>query len=57
VAAKAGFFKLIWIAILGAKKALVVGVVAIGAVVKRILGARKKAIAEPTAPEPPAASV
>jgi uncharacterized membrane-anchored protein len=43
VLAKAGFFKAIWIALLAAKKFVIIGVVAIGAWIKRMLGARKQA--------------
>lgn len=43
VLAKAGFFKLIWVGILAAKKFVIIAVVAIGAWIKRMLGARKQA--------------
>lgn len=43
VLAKAGFFKLIWVGILAAKKFIIIAVVAIGAWIKRMLGARKQA--------------
>ena len=43
VLAKAGFFKLIWVGILAAKKFVIIAVVAIGAWIKRLLGARKQA--------------
>jgi uncharacterized membrane-anchored protein len=37
-AAKAGFFKVLWLGILGFKKAIVVGLVALGAAIKRFFG-------------------
>ena len=43
VLAKAGFFKLIWVGILAAKKFVIIAVVAIGAWIKKLLGARKQA--------------
>ena len=43
VLAKAGFFKLIWVGILAAKKFVIIAVIAIGAWIKRMLGARKQA--------------
>ena len=43
VLAKAGFFKLIWVGILAAKKFVIIAVVAIGAWIKRMLGGRKQA--------------
>ena len=43
VLAKAGFFKAIWIALLAAKKFIIIAVVAIGAWIKRLLGGRKQA--------------
>ncbi len=36
VAAKAGFFKMLWVGLLAAKKLIIVGVVAIGAFIKKI---------------------
>jgi uncharacterized membrane-anchored protein len=50
-AAKAGFFKLIWVAILGFKKLILVGLAAGAAALKRLAGRRKK-----EAPAPPVAS-
>jgi uncharacterized membrane-anchored protein len=41
-AAKAGFFKLLWVAILGFKKLIIAGVVGVGALLKRVFGARKQ---------------
>ena len=43
VLAKAGFFKLLWVGILAAKKFIIIGVIAIGAWIKRMLGGRKQA--------------
>ena len=43
VLAKAGFFKLIWVGILAAKKFVIIAVVAICAWIKRMLGGRKQA--------------
>ena len=43
VLAKAGFFKLIWVGILAAKKFVIIAVIAIGAWIKRMLGGRKQA--------------
>ncbi len=43
VLAKAGFFKLIWVGILAAKKFVIIAIVAIGAWIKKLLGARKQA--------------
>ena len=43
VLAKAGFFKLIWVGILAAKKFVIIGVLAIGAWLKKLFGARKQA--------------
>ena len=39
-AAKAGFFKLLWVGILAFKKAIFVGLVALGAAIKRLFGGR-----------------
>ncbi len=47
-AAKAGFFKVLWVAILGLKKVILVGLVAAGAAMKRFFG-NKKAPEEPSA--------
>ena len=41
-AAKAGFFKMLWVGILAFKKVLVVGVIALGAAVKKLLGGGTK---------------
>jgi uncharacterized membrane-anchored protein len=41
-AAKAGFFKALWLGILAFKKVLVVGVIALGAAIKRLLGGGTK---------------
>jgi uncharacterized membrane-anchored protein len=49
VAAKAGFFKLLWVAILALKKFLIAGVAALGVVLRRVLG-KKKATPTPTPP-------
>ena len=43
VLAKAGFFKLLWVGILAAKKFIIVAVIAIVAGIKRLLGGRKEA--------------
>ena len=43
ILAKAGFFKAIWIALIAAKKFVIIAVVAIGAWIKRMLGGRKQA--------------
>ena len=43
VLAKAGFFKLIWVGILAAKKFVIVGVLAIGAWLKKLFGSKKAA--------------
>ena len=43
VLAKAGFFKLIWVGILAAKKFVIIGVIAIGVWLKKLFGARKQA--------------
>ena len=43
VLAKAGFFKIIWVGILAAKKFIIIAVIAIGAWIKRLLGGRKQA--------------
>jgi len=42
VAAKAGFFKLLWVGILALKKFIVVGIVALIAAIKRLFGIEKK---------------
>lgn len=42
-AAKAGFFKLIWVALLASKKLILAGIVAAGAAVKKFLGGSKDA--------------
>ena len=42
-AAKAGFFKLIWVALLASKKLIIAGLVAAGAAIKKILGGRNAA--------------
>jgi uncharacterized membrane-anchored protein len=42
-AAKAGFFKLIWVALLASKKLILAGIVAAGAAVKKLLGGSKDA--------------
>ena len=39
-AAKAGFFKLLWVGILAFKKAIFVGLVALGAAIKRLFGGK-----------------
>jgi uncharacterized membrane-anchored protein len=41
-AAKAGFFKVLWLGILAFKKVIVVGLIALGAAVKRFLGGAKQ---------------
>ena len=43
VLAKAGFFKLLWVGILAAKKFIIIGVIAIGIWIKKLLGARTQA--------------
>ena len=43
VLAKAGFFKVIFVALLAAKKFVIVGVIAIGAWIKRLVGGKKAA--------------
>lgn len=43
VLAKAGFFKVLWVGILAAKKFIIIAVVAIGAWIKRLLGGKKAA--------------
>ncbi len=43
ILAKAGFFKAIWIAIIAAKKFVIIGLVAIGAWLKKIFGSKKAA--------------
>jgi len=53
VAAKAGFFKLLWVGILAFKKLIVAGVAAIGVWMRRVLG--KKQTPEAPAPPPTAA--
>ncbi len=40
---KSGFFKVIWVALLAAKKFVIIGVVAIGAWFKKLFGGRKQA--------------
>jgi len=45
-AAKAGFFKLIWVALLASKKLVLAGIVALGAFLKKIFGGNKDAAAE-----------
>ena len=42
-AAKAGFFKLIWVALLASKKLILAGLVAAGAAIKKFLGGRSAA--------------
>jgi len=42
-AAKAGFFKLIWVALLASKKLIIAGLIAAGAAIKKILGGRDAA--------------
>jgi len=42
-AAKAGLFKLIWVAILASKKLILAGLVAAGAAIKKLLGGRNEA--------------
>ena len=42
-AAKAGFFKLIWVALLASKKLILAGLVAAGAAIKKFLGGRNAA--------------
>jgi uncharacterized membrane-anchored protein len=42
VAAKAGLFKLLWVAILGFKKLIIAGLIGLGAWVKRLLGRGKQ---------------
>jgi len=42
-AAKAGFFKLIWVALLASKKLILAGLVAAGAAIKKLLGGRNAA--------------
>jgi len=46
-AAKAGLFKLVWVAILALKKFILLGVAALAAAFKRFFGKRKKAVPEP----------
>ena len=41
-AAKAGFFKMLWVGILAFKKVIVVGLIALGAALKRLLGGAKQ---------------
>lgn len=48
VAVKAGLFKLIWVGILALKKFILLGLAALGAGIKKIMG-RRKAAAEPPA--------
>jgi uncharacterized membrane-anchored protein len=45
-AAKAGFFKLIWVALLASKKLIFAGLVAAGAAIKKLLGGSKDATAQ-----------
>ena len=45
-AAKAGFFKLIWVALLASKKLLLAGLVAAGAAIKKLLGGGKDTAAQ-----------
>ena len=45
-AAKAGLFKLIWVALLASKKLVLAGLVALGAFLKKIFGGNKDAAAE-----------
>ena len=45
-AVKAGFFKVIWIALLASKKFLIAAVIALVAFVKRLLGGSKDAAAQ-----------
>ena len=52
-AAKAGFFKLIWVAILGFKKLILVGFAAGAAALKRLAGGRKKEAPVPPVPSAP----
>jgi uncharacterized membrane-anchored protein len=47
-AAKAGFFKVLWLGILGFKKAIVVGLVALGAAIKRLFGRGQEPVAAET---------
>ena len=49
VAAKAGFFKLLWVAILALKKFIIAGVAALGVVLRRVFG-KKQATPTPTPP-------
>lgn len=50
-AAKAGFFKVIWVALLALKKFVVLGLAAVGAWFKRLFGGKKKEEAPAAAPE------
>jgi uncharacterized membrane-anchored protein len=43
VAAKAGFFKALWIGLLAAKKLIIVGAIGLFALVKRIFGKKESA--------------
>jgi uncharacterized membrane-anchored protein len=45
-AAKAGFFKVIWLALLASKKLVLAGIVAAGAALKKLLGGSKDAAAQ-----------
>jgi uncharacterized membrane-anchored protein len=49
IAAKTGLLKLIWVAILGAKKFIVLGAVAVGAWISRLIKGRKDATPPPVA--------
>jgi len=53
VAAKAGFFKLLWVGILAFKKIIIIAVIAIGAFVKKLWDARKARNAFTAPPETP----
>jgi uncharacterized membrane-anchored protein len=55
IAAKAGFFKLLWIGILAAKKFIVLGIVALSGFIKKVFAGRK-AKSPFVAPETPPAS-
>ena len=49
-AAKAGFFKVIWVAILALKKFIVLGIAAVGAWFKKLFGKKKEETALPPTP-------
>jgi uncharacterized membrane-anchored protein len=49
-AAKAGFFKMIWVGLLAFKKVIVVGLVALFGAIKRLFGGRTQTAADPIEP-------